>query len=223
MPGRENPVQGGEQTRMVADTSASRIQALVFDIGQVIVSLTPQRAASALAQGTSMAPERLLAAIDSDPQLLDFQEGRLTPAEWHQHLSGKLGLRLDFKRFREAWNSALGPLNLNEEFFADLAGRYSLALLSNTDPLHVVHMHACFNFFQYFPIRLFSCEVGASKPALTVYNRVIGALGVKPQEILYIDDVAEYVEAGRRAGLQAYRFQGPAALEEELRGRAILK
>lgn len=208
---------------MVAESSESSIQALVFDIGEVIVRLTPERAARALADGTSLTPERLLAAIEADPQLRDFQEGRLTPKQWHRHLSGQLGLRLDFDRFREAWNSALGPLILQENLFADLTARYRLALLSNTDPLHVLHMGTRFSFFRYFPVRVLSCEVGASKPAPAIYAHVISVLGVEPPGILYIDDIPEYVDAGRRVGLQGYHFEGASALVGELRGRAILR
>lgn len=208
---------------MATAPSDSHIQALVFDIGQVILHLTPHRAASALARGMGMTPERILAAIEADPQLRDFQEGRLTPEEWHQHLTGQLDLRLDFDQFSDAWNRALGQLILNENLFADLAAQYRLALLSNTDPIHVLHMGTRFNFFRYFPVRVFSCEVGVSKPAPAIYKHVIRALGVEPQRILYIDDVAEYVEAGRRAGLQAHRFEGTSALVGELRGRVVLR
>jgi putative hydrolase of the HAD superfamily len=120
--------------------------------------------------------------------------------EWHEHLTRRFGVRLGFEEFCEAWNRALARETiLEEKLFAELGGRYGLALLSNTDPIHVAHMEANFGFMRHFPAaaRVYSCAVGARKPSPAIYAKGIAACGVPAREILYVDDVGEYIAAGR--------------------------
>lgn len=204
-------------------TRGDDIQALLFDVGQVIIRVNVPRAARMLADGAGITPEHLIAAIETDPQMISFQEGRLTPEEWHRHLRSSLGLRLSFEEFCRAWNNALEPDPLlDARFFSALAARLQLALLSNTDPIHVKHMEAQFEVFSFFPVRLYSCSVGLRKPSRAIYEKAIAALGVPPEKILYVDDVEDFVEAGRRAGLQTHHCQDPSALAGYLRERGLM-
>jgi len=204
-------------------TRGDDIQALLFDIGQVILRVNVPRAARLLADGAGMTQEQVIAAIEADPQMISFQEGRLAPEEWHRHLRSSLGLQLSFEDFCRAWNNALEPEPLlDERFFSALAPRLQLALLSNTDPIHVKHMEAQFEVFSFFPVRLYSCSVGLRKPSRALYGKAIAALGVPPEKIFYMDDVAEFVEAGRCAGLQVYHCQDPSALSGYLREKGLL-
>ena len=43
-----------------------------------------------------------------------------------------------------------------------LSKNYRLALLSNTDPIHMSQEESRFPFFRFFPIRIYSFRVGAS-------------------------------------------------------------
>ena len=203
-------------------TPNDEIQALLFDVGQVIIRVNVQRAARRLAEGASTTPEQVIAAIEADPQMRSFQEGRLTPEQWHQHLCNRLGLRLSFEEFCQAWNSALEPEPLLDSgFFSRLAPHLRLALLSNTDPIHVSYFESQFEVFSSFSIRLYSCEIGLRKPTPAIYQHAVAAIGVEPEKILYLDDVEEFVEGGRRAGLQVYHCVDPSGLINHLRHRGL--
>ena len=73
-------------------------------------------------------------------------------------------------------------------------------MLSNTDPIHVAHMEATYDFFRFFPVRIYSCTVGASKPSPIVYLEALRASKVQSSEAVYIDDISAYVEAARSLG-----------------------
>lgn len=95
--------------------------------------------------------------------------------------------------------SALDPQTiLPDNRFAHLATRCRLGLLSNTDPIHVAYLEGHFSFVRHFQARIYSNEVGASKPSPAIYQAALDALGTRPVETLYIDDIAEYAEAARR-------------------------
>lgn len=200
-----------------------RFKALLFDVGQVIVGVTPLRPVRTLARRASCSQERVLAVFERNPWARGFQEGRVSPHEWHQHVCRVLGLRLGFSEFRLIWNSALTrrPI-LGKQLFARLAARYRLVLISNTDPLHMTHIRTNFEFPRYFHHHLFSYEIGLSKPSRGIYRAAIRLASTQPEEIFYVDDCAEFVQAALHLGIHAYRFRGRRALVTELRARGIL-
>jgi len=78
-------------------------------------------------------------------------------------------------------------------------------------------MEPAFDFFRFFPVRIYSCKVGASKPNPLIYREALRACKVSAEEALYIDDVEAYVEAARRLGMSGVRFQSPGQLANDLR------
>ena len=207
----------------MVELAAPAPRALVFDIGRVIVRVDVARALALLGASANPSAEQVWAAIASDPRVRDFQEGRLASREWHQHLAHRLGLALTFEQFCTAWNAALDSETiLSENLFAELSRRYRLLLLSNTDPIHVAHLEANFRFPRHFHARIYSCVAGVSKPDAAIYRQAIAEAGVAADQILYIDDAEECVEAGHRAGMQTIRFQSAEQLLNELRQRGIL-
>jgi putative hydrolase of the HAD superfamily len=193
-------------------------RAIIFDIGRVLIRVDIVRALAGLASGIARSPEEVWASIENDHRWPDWQEGRLSPHDWHRHLAKRFGGSPSLTQFIESWNRALDPQPIQDSSLLEkLSKRYGLALLSNTDPLHVAHMEATYDFFRFFPIRIYSCVVGASKPNPLIYRQALRACKVGAEEALYIDDVAAYVEAARRLGMSGIQFQSPEQLTHDLR------
>ena len=202
--------------------SSAKFRAIIFDIGRVLIRVDISRAMAGLASGISLSPDEVWSAIQKDPHWMDWQEGRISPRDWHLNLTKRLGVSLTFEQFSEVWNSALDPNPIHEEsFFEGLSKNYRLALLSNTDAIHMSNEEARFNFFQFFPIRIYSFRVGASKPDPVIYRDALKACKVRAEEAVYIDDVAAYAEAAERLGMTSIVFQSPAQLQSNLRTLGI--
>jgi glucose-1-phosphatase len=202
--------------------SPANLRAIIFDIGRVLVRIDVGRAMQALAAGGSLSPSELWTAIEKDPRWHDWQEGRISPRDWYLHLAKRFGGSFTFEQFTEVWNRVLDPAPIHEDaFFEKLSKRFRLALLSNTDPIHVRHMEAAYSFFAFFPVRIYSCSVGASKPDPIIYREALRALKVQAQEAVYIDDIAAYVEAARRLGMGGIQFQSPAQLSSDLKSLGV--
>jgi HAD superfamily hydrolase (TIGR01509 family) len=200
----------------------AHLRAIIFDIGRVLVRIDVSRAMQGLAAGGPLSPAELWTAIEKDPRWPDWQEGRISPRDWYLHLAKRFGATFTFEQFTEAWNRALDPAPIHEDaFFEKLSKRYRLALLSNTDPIHVRHMEAAYSFFPLFPTRIYSCAVGVSKPNPLIYREALRALKVQAQEAVYIDDIAAYVEAAQRLGMGGIQFQSPAQLSSDLRSLGV--
>ena len=200
----------------------AKFRAIIFDIGRVLIRVDISRAMDGLASGLSLTPQEVWSAIQNDPHWLDWQEGRISPRDWHLHLTKRLGASLTFEQFSEVWNRALDPVPIHPEVFLEsLSKNYRLALLSNTDPIHMSHEEARFPFFRFFPIRIYSYRVGASKPDPIIYRKALQACAVRAQEAVYIDDIAEYADAAARLGMTGIVFQSPEQLRSEFRGLGI--
>ncbi len=74
--------------------------------------------------------------------------------------------------------------------FERLAARCRLRLLSNTDPIHVAHFEAHYDFVRSFPVRVYSCHVGISKPSPSIYHHALREVDAMPDEAVFIDDCA---------------------------------
>src|SRR5713226_398727 len=173
---------------------------------------------SGLAQGIALSPADIWSAITNDPRWPDWQEGRISPRDWHLHLAKRLGGSLTFEQFVDSWNRALDPVPIHENsFFEKLSRRYRLALLSNTDPIHVAYIEAHYDFLRFFPARIYSCSVGASKPNPLIYREALRATKARAEEAIYIDDIPAYVKAAQRLGMAGIPFQSPEQLQIDLR------
>jgi HAD superfamily hydrolase (TIGR01509 family) len=194
-----------------------KLRAVIFDIGRVLVGVDVSRAMTGLAAGLSLSPAELWTALEKDPHWPDWQEGRMSPRDWHLHLTRRLGTALTFEQFTAVWNLALDPKPLQDDALLEkLSKTYRLALVSNTDPIHVAHMEANYDFFRFFPARIYSCTAGASKPSPLLYLEALRACKVQSNEAVYIDDILPYVEAAKNLGMAGIHYQSPAALLEAL-------
>ena len=79
----------------------AKFRALIFDIGRVLIRVDTSRAMDGLASGLSLTPQDVWSAIEKDPRWLDWQEGRISPRDWHLHLAKRLGSSLTFDEFSE--------------------------------------------------------------------------------------------------------------------------
>jgi len=202
--------------------ASDKFRAIIFDIGRVLIRVDISRAMGGLASGLSLTPQDVWSAIEKDPRWLDWQEGRISPRDWHIHLAKRLGFSLTFEEFSEVWNRALDPNPIHSESFLEkLSKNYRLALLSNTDPIHMSNEEARFPFFRFFPIRIYSYRVGASKPDPAIYREALQACRVQAEEAVYIDDIAAYAEAAQRLGMSGIVFQSPEQLQSDLRKLGI--
>ena len=202
--------------------SSGKFRAIIFDIGRVLIRVDVSRAMAGLADGLALSPQEVWSAIEKDPRWMDWQEGRISPRDWHLHLAKRLGVSLTFEQFSEVWNRALDPNPIQSDSFLErLSKKYRLALLSNTDPIHMSNEEARFPFFRFFPVRIYSFKVGASKPSPIIYREALKGLKVRAEEAIFIDDIAAYVEASRKLGMGGVVFQSPEQLSDGLREMGI--
>lgn len=197
-----------------------KVRAVIFDIGRVLIRIDVGRAMKGMASGLSLSAEELWSAIEKDPRWKDWQEGRITARDWHLYMQRRFGGTATFEEFTEKWNLVLDPEPIHgKELFEKLSKKHRLALLSNTDPIHVAHMEKKYDFFSYFPAaaRVYSCSVGATKPNPIIYREALRACKVRAEEAVYVDDIETYVTAAQQLGMAGIQFKSAEQLVASLR------
>ncbi len=152
----------------------------------------------------------------------ELDRGTLTIEEYWMRVAGDLGTSFSLATIQQLWAADYrswisvepGTVELLERLHL---GGTRLALLSN----------AGFDFastFRRSPIaRLFervflSAEMDAVKPDPAIYLEVARELGVRPDQIVFIDNKLVNVEGARAVGAVAHHFEGVEGLRAFLEG-----
>jgi HAD superfamily hydrolase (TIGR01509 family) len=100
---------------------------------------------------------------------------------------------------------------------------YRLAILSNHSTEWARAFLARQGLDEPFDPILISAEIGLAKPDPAVYAYTLWAAGRQdaPGRCVFIDDKIKNVEAARKAGMHAIRYEGPEPLEAELRALGV--
>lgn len=93
---------------------------------------------------------------------------------------------------------------------------YRVYLFSNTSLPHAKLIRRL-GWDQLFDGFLTSCELRANKPSPTAYGRALASIGVKPSEVVFIDDKAANVEGAKKFGFGwAFRFTSVEKLKSDI-------
>jgi putative hydrolase of the HAD superfamily len=96
---------------------------------------------------------------------------------------------------------------------------FPLSLLSNM-PLELSrHVSKSFPSLRTFDHLIYSCDFGSIKPELAIYRSCLELLKADPQDILYLDDRAENIEAAACLGINSVLFDTADKTASRVEGR----
>ena len=103
----------------------------------------------------------------------------------------------------------------------ELKPHIRVALLSNSDGQFTNLLRDC-GIYEPFDPCLLSSEIGALKPDLKAYKILLSELSLSPEEVIFIDDKIENVEAAKELGLDGILFVSSEQIKDELIKRQVL-
>jgi len=189
--------------------------ALVFDLGGVLVEVDFGRGLAAWAAAGGVPVEAIAARFERDDAYCAHERGEIDDRAYFGHLRARLGLALDDRALLEGWNAVLGePLAGIEPLVRRLAERFPLYVFSNTNPAHVAHFTPRYrHLLKLFRRVVTSCDLGRRKPEPEAFLRLSELLGKAPAALVFFDDLEENVAGARGAGLRAFRVSSAAEIE----------
>ena len=119
-----------------------------------------------------------------------------------------------FERFDEMM---AGPITGTVDILAELRQReVPVYALSNWSAETFPVAQRRFEFLQWFRAIFLSAEVRLVKPDPRIFKYFCESLALRPEQVIYIDDLQHNVEAARTIGMHAIRFSDSASLRQEL-------
>ena len=200
------------------------VRVIVFDFGNVIGFFNRRRASEQLAAfgppGVSIDElTRFIFFTDLEPA---FESGRLTGSHVLAELRKEFGLVGTDEQLGRAHADMFTPNEAVCDLIPRLAGRFTLALLSNTNELHYRQFREQFaDVLDRFDRLFVSHEMGLRKPVPEIYHRVSEWANAAPPECLFIDDLPENVEAARVCGWQGIVYREGDDLAAALRAVGV--
>ena len=187
---------------------------VLLDLGNVIVRVDFRPFLTWLAgkAGNSTPVEPLLRSS----LFYDFEFGHLNPAEFARRVGALYGADISLPELeREFCGIFPGLVEGIEEVLAGYPE--PLYILSNTNELHLNYIRREFPVMEKFARVFASHEMHQRKPYPGIYQNVAINLGVRPQDLVFFDDVHANVEGALKAGLEAHVFESAAQLAARLK------
>ena len=187
------------------------IRAVILDIGGVL-EYTPPTGHTAAWEA-----ELGLAEGELDRRMLDVWRGgslgTISEEEVHAAIVARLGLSpADLDRFLAGvWEEYLGSPNTElVAWFAGLRPRYRTGIVSNSFVGARERESERYGFEDLTDTIVYSHEVGVAKPDPAIYLLACDRLGVRPEEVVFLDDREPAVEGARAVGMSAVLYRDNA-------------
>jgi len=183
-----------------------RIKSAIFDWGGVLID-DPAPSRLRCCAEVLGAPEAGLAQAITR-SMPEFQIGAIAEDTFWERVCGELNVPTP--RSRSLWGDGFDVAYMpRPEMFALAADLQrqgcKTAVLSNTESPAVEFFGRMG--YGMFDVQVFSCVEGVRKPELRIYEIAVEKLGSPPARTVYIDDDPKYIEAAKRAGLNAILFE----------------
>jgi glucose-1-phosphatase len=202
--------------------SPQPFEAVLFDLGNVLVLHDNQKLLGAFAQAAGLATDEVVRRFE--PSFWDeVHRGTLAGDELHRAVEQRLGLRLGRAQLLDLWSChfTLNPSML--ELVSELAAELPLVLVSNTNAWHFDWLRPQLPVLRRFKHLVLSHEVGHIKPEAKIFELALQASGTAPESTLFVDDVADYVAGAERLGIHGHVFTETRRFQRLWRARGLAR
>jgi putative hydrolase of the HAD superfamily len=204
-----------------------KIEALLFDLGRVVIDIDVARVHARWAELSGVAVDDIVRRsrerIAGSDAFHAHERGEISDAVFFAHLRHALDVDLTDAQIADGWNAMLvGEIAGIRPVLARAQQALPLYAFSNTNAAH----HACWSvrfadLLAPFRKIYVSNELGARKPDEAAFRAVATGMGVAPQRILFFDDMAANVAGAEASGLRAVRVTAVADIERALTELAL--
>ena len=205
-------------------SAGTAIDAVVFDVGRVLLDWDPRYLYRETFAGDEDAMERFLSEVVTMDWIRALDAGQPIDAAIaersaaHPQHAGRIAL------FKSDWLKTIrGPVPGSVEILAELKGKgmrlYALTnFAADTWPL----ARERFEFLDWFNAAVVSGEIGLTKPDPRIFEAAIRDCRLDPPRTVFIDDMPANVAAASACGIRALHFTGADGLRADLEGLGVL-
>jgi 2-haloacid dehalogenase len=201
-----------------------KVDAVLFDVGKVLLDWDPRYLYLDSFAGDAEATERFLAEVLTLDWISEMDAGKPMAQAVAERSAAYPQHAARIAMYHAHWEKTVrGTVPGSVEILAELRARDTrLCALTNfsteTWPLALRR----FDFLGWFETAVVSGEVGLVKPDPQIYRLAIERCRLVPQQTLFIDDRLDNVVAARSCELHALQFTDAAKLRTDLAGLGLL-
>jgi epoxide hydrolase-like predicted phosphatase len=191
------------------------IKGVIFDLGGVLLDNPASDMRSYMSNTLGISEKEFIDR--SSKFIIQFQKAFISEKEFWQKITHGLVLRekLPESLWKEAIRYAFSPKKEMLSLIKDLKNiGMTIGILSNTEVPVINYLREIQ--FDSFDILVYSCLEKTSKPERDIYLLTIERFGMKPYELVFIDDAIENIVAGQSMGLNCIHYRSSDQVRDEL-------
>ena len=196
------------------------IKNVILDLGGVLVDIEPEETYAAFKR--IFLPEVLLEIKwDELPEVvLGMETGQWSKNKFKKTMLQSCKPGVSASQMVDAWCAMLLEFRAPRvKMVQDLAAKFNVFLLSNTNVYHVGYFEKEFMNRFHFPLQklftkvYYSNEIGFRKPDHNAFKHVLTDAGIVAEETVLVDDNAENCKAAEALGLKTIQVPQDSGLE----------
>jgi len=202
----------------------SKIKAVIFDFGGVLIGWDPRNLYSRFFPGQTEAMEEFLAEIEFMKWNAHQDKGRPFVKGVEVH-SKQFPHRADLiSAYHENWRDSItGAIDGTVELLQKLKEKgYGVYGLSNWSAETFPIIRREYEFMNLLDDIVISGEINMVKPEPEIFEYFLKKIGRTADECLFIDDSEANIIAAKKFGFDTVRFKSPEQLKLELETRQLL-
>lgn len=191
------------------------IQAIIFDVGGVLVRTQDQSGRRAWEERLGLTPGQLESIVLNSEMGHRAQRGQITDDDLWAWVSQRFGLGHELDAFRrDFWRGDAVDQGL-VALVGRLNRRYQTAIISNATDALLTTLED-YQLLAEFDLVVGSAYEGLMKPAPAIFETALIRLGRAAAETVFIDDAPANIAGAQAVGLQAILFTPALDLPAEL-------
>lgn len=203
------------------------IKAIIFDLGGVLIELDFSNFYNNIISQSPLESPQTQIMLEFFRESDLYHQGKMSDKDFYELACDLLQVcELNQSAFYEAFNSIVAhPIPETIELLKEIkeTNKYKLLALSNVNSSHWKYiLNKNWEFLEYFDDLVLSYEVHMTKPNPQLYGIAIYKAGVKPEEIIFIDDGFNNVRSAKELGIIGIHYKNVDQLKKELEEFNIL-
>lgn len=197
-----------------------KIDTVMFDLGRVLVEVDTEGFLKEFVERFN-APKHKIASIALHEKFLyDWETGRLSPQAVREYLNENLGIAMKPLEMRDCILTHVPDARELPGMYSMVTrlkhARYRVIGLSNIAPLTLAYVNRLSPSIQALDELYASCELELFKPDPEIYKVVLAAEQKKPEQVVFIDDRPENIDAAAKLGIHVILGEGHDKVAEGL-------
>ena len=190
------------------------IDAIIFDLGGVIINLDYQRTIDAFKSLGMSNFEEVYTQAQQSNLFDEYETGKISSQHFINQLLPFLPAGTSPNKVVHAWNEMILDFPLERlELLDQLKGTHRVFLLSNTNELHLQSVERSLakttsrKLESFFEKVYLSHEVKLRKPHKEIFEQVCSEQKLNPSKTLFIDDTIGHINGAKSVGLITHHLQ----------------